>query len=44
MFAQKYFHKCEDIYFILQNKYFRSHNDSFGEKILKDDCAPSVSN
>ena len=37
IFAQKYLCKCEDTYFILQNKYLCIHKDSFGVKILKDD-------
>ena len=40
IFAQKYLRKCEDTYFILQNKYYLCfYNDSFGVKILRDDCA-----
>ena len=35
IFAQKYLHKCEDTYFILQNKYLCIYKDSFGAKILK---------
>ena len=42
IFAQKYFHKCKDNYFILQNKYFCIYEDSFGAKILRDDCALSI--
>ena len=38
IFSQKYLCKCEDTYFILQNKYLRIHKDSFGGKILRDDC------
>ena len=30
--------KCEDAYFILQNKYVCIHEDSFGAKIHRDDC------
>ena len=37
--TQKYLCKCEDTYFILQNKYLCIHKDSFGGKILRDDCA-----
>ena len=37
IFARKYFHKCEDTYFILQNKYLCIYKDSFGAKILRDD-------
>ena len=40
--AQKYFRKCEDIYFILQKKYLWIYKDSFGAKILRDDCALSI--
>ena len=43
IFAQKYLRKCEDTYFILQNKYLRIDEDSFGAKILRDDCALDVS-
>ena len=39
IFAQKYLHKCEDIYFILQKKYLHIYKDSFGAKILSNDCA-----
>ena len=31
------FRKCKDTYFILQNKYLRIYQDSFGAKILRDD-------
>ena len=41
IFAQKYLHKCEDTFFILQNKYLCIYEDSFGVKILRDDCAHS---
>ena len=41
-FAQKYLPKCKDIYFILQNKHLHIYEDSFGAKIIKDDCALSV--
>ena len=34
IFAQKYLHKCEDNYFILQNKYLRIYEKSFRAKIL----------
>ena len=37
--AHKYPCKCEDIYFILQNKYLCIYEDSFGAMILRDDCA-----
>ena len=39
IFAQKYLRKCEDTYFILQNKYLCIYKDSFGSgsKILRDD-------
>ena len=41
IFAQKYIGKCEDTYFILQNKYLCIYKDSFGlgVKILGDDCS-----
>ena len=39
---QNYLHKCEDTYFILQNKYLHIYEDSFGAKILRDDCALKV--
>ena len=35
--AQKYLRKCEDTYFILQNKYLRIYELTFGTKILSDD-------
>ena len=35
----KYLRKWEDTYFILQNKYLCIYNDSFGAKILRDECA-----
>ena len=35
--------KCKDTYFILQNKYLRIDEDSFGAKILRNDCALDVS-
>ena len=36
----KYLHKCEDTCFILQKKYYLCiYKDSFGAKILWDDCA-----
>ena len=38
VFAQKYLHKCKDTYFILQNKNLCIYEDSFGAKILRDDC------
>ena len=44
IFAQKYLRKCIDTYFILQNKYIRIYEDSFGgfgAKILRDDCPPN---
>ena len=34
----KYLRKCEDTYFILQKKYLRIYKDTFGTKILRDDC------
>ena len=39
---QNYLRKCKDTYFILQNKYLRIDEDSFGAKILRDDCALNV--
>ena len=39
IFTQKYLRKCEDSYFILQNKYLHIYDDSLGAKILRDDCA-----
>ena len=42
IFAQKYLHKCKDTYFILQNKYLCIYEDSFGLKILRDDCASNL--
>ena len=39
IFTQKYLRKCEDIYFILQNKCLCIYEDSFGAMIIKDDCA-----
>ena len=39
IFTQNYLRKCKDIYFMLQNKYLFIYEDSFGAKILKDDCA-----
>ena len=44
IFVQKYLCKCEDIYFILQNKYLYIYEDSFGAKILLNDCALNVFN
>ena len=41
IFTQKYLHKCKDTYFILQNKYLGIYEDSFGTKILRDDCVLS---
>ena len=43
IFAQKYLHKCKDTYFILQNKYLCIYEDSFGAKIVREDCAPKSS-
>ena len=40
-FSQKYLLKCEDTYFILQNKYLHIYEDSFWAKILRGDCALS---
>ena len=34
IFAQKYLHNCEEIYFSLQNKYLCIYEYSFGAKIL----------
>ena len=42
IFTQKYLHKCKDTYFILQNKYLRIYEDTFGTKILRDDCTPNL--
>ena len=42
IFDQKYHHKCEDTYYIVQNKYLRIYEVSFGPKILRDDCNLSV--
>ena len=39
IFTQKYLRKCKDTYFILQNKYLSIYEDSFGAKILRDECA-----
>ena len=39
IFAQKYLRKCEDNYFIFQNKYLCIYEYSFGAKLLRDDCA-----
>ena len=36
--TQRYLRKCEDTYSILQNKYICNYEDSFGVKILRDDC------
>ena len=38
VFAPKHLHKCKNTYFILQNKYLCIYEDSFGAKILIDDC------
>ena len=32
----------KDTYFILQNKYLRVYEDTFGTKILRDDCTYST--
>ena len=40
-FTQKYLRESEDNNFILQNKYIRIYDDSFGAKVVKDDCALS---
>ena len=43
IFAQKYLCKFEDTtYFILQNKYLHICEDSFGGKMLRDDCTPNI--
>ena len=42
IFAQKYLCKYKDTYFILQDKYLCIFEDSFGAKILRDDCALST--
>ena len=42
IFAQKYFCKWKDTYFILQNKYLGINKDSFGAKILRYDCTLRV--
>ena len=41
IFAQKYLCKCKDTYLILQSKYLHIYKDSFGAKILRDDCTPT---
>ena len=38
IFAHKYLYNCKDTYFILQNKNLYIYEDSFGAKILRDDC------
>ena len=40
--AQKYLHKCDDTYLILQNKFLHIYEYSFEAKILRDHCVPSV--
>ena len=42
IFAQKHLCKWEDAYFILQNKYLCINEDSFGAKILEDDCVHTL--
>ena len=42
IFAKNYLCKCEDTYFILQNKYLHIYEDSFGAKILREMIAPEV--
>ena len=42
IFIQNYLRKREDTYSILQNKYLCIYEDSFGLKILRDDCARKV--
>ena len=44
VFAPKHLHKCKDTYFILQNKYLRIYEDTFGTQILRDDCTLKVLN
>ena len=39
IFAQKYFRKCEDTYFVLQNKYICIYKDSLG---ARDNCGLSI--
>ena len=41
LWVRNHLRKCEDTYFILQNKYLCIYQDSFGAKILTDDCAHS---
>ena len=36
IFTQKYLYKCEDTYFILENKYLCIYVDSFGAKIFRE--------
>ena len=43
IFTQTYLQKCEDIYFIFQNKYLCIYKHSFGAKILGDDCGLNLS-
>ena len=40
LFAQKCLRKFEDTYLILQKKHLHIYKDSFGAKILRDDCVP----
>ena len=42
IFNQNYLRKCNDTYFIMQNKYLHIYEDSFGTKILRDDYAHSI--
>ena len=42
LFAQKYLRKCKDTFFISQKKYLHIYEDSFGAKILIDDCDHKV--
>ena len=37
-----YLRKCKDTYSIFEKKYLRIYKDSFGAKILRDDCAPNL--
>ena len=42
IFTQKYLHKCENTYFILQNNYHCIFENSFGAKIVRQMIAPQV--
>ena len=39
--SSKYLRKCKYVYSILQNQYLWIYEDSFGAKILRDDCGQS---